>query len=172
MGISVAFSRDFHDFLSHQRDVAPSTMSARVTPGFTLYFTFHSPSLHNVRLLSYESFLSTDQKLPRSHNMLNSPQRTQEKTRQVHCSTTQNLDESPRRRLPAPRPVTLTPTSGNVERIRSNVRETERTTRENDLQASPRRWRPAVVQDENMQPGLSQYTQATQAQVRFLNSFC
>lgn len=60
----------------------------------------------------------------------------------------------------------------NVERIRSNVRETERTTRENDLQASSRRRRPAVVQDENLQPGLSRYTQATQAQVRFLNSIC
>jgi hypothetical protein len=40
------------------------------------------------------------------------------------------------------------------------------------LQASPRRRRPAVVQDENLQPGLSRYTQATQAQVRFLNSIC
>ena len=132
------------------------------TLGFTVYFTFHSLSLHHVRLRSYESFLSTDQKPPRSQNMLSTPQWTPE-------SATQNVDESPRHCLPVLRPVTPTPTSGHVERIRSNVRASRRTTRENDLQASPRRRRPAAVQDENCQPGLFQYTQTTQTRVRFLN---
>ena len=132
------------------------------TFGFTVYFTFHSPSLHHVRLRSYESFLSTDQKPPRSQNMLNTPQWTPE-------SATQNVDETPRHCLPVLQPITPTPTSGHVEWMRSNVRASRRTTRENNLQASPRcRW-PAAVQDENCQPGLFQYTQTTQMRVRFLN---
>ena len=139
------------------------------TLGFTVYFTFHSPSLHHVRLLSYESFLSTDQKPPRSQNMFNTPQWTPEKARQVHPSATQNVDESPRHCLPVPRPVTPTPTSGHVERIRSNVQASRRTTCENDLQASLHRRQPTAVQGENCQPGLFQYTQTTQTRVRFLN---
>ena len=57
----------------------------------------------------------------RSENILSTPQQIQERARQAHCLNTQNMDESPRRHLPASQPVTPTPTPGYVECIQSNA---------------------------------------------------
>ncbi|KAF8951885.1 hypothetical protein BDZ97DRAFT_2004621 [Flammula alnicola] len=84
-------------------------------------------------------------------DILNTPQRHQQRTRQALRELAQNVEESPRRRSAA-RPETPTPLAGHVERTRASSRSHSRMSRTTDLQNSPRRRRPTTTQDENAVP--------------------
>ncbi|KAF8970891.1 hypothetical protein BDZ97DRAFT_1751453 [Flammula alnicola] len=86
-------------------------------------------------------------------DILNTPQRHQQQTRQAFRELVQNVEESPRRRSAA-RPETPTPLPGYVERTRTSRRSQNRSSRTIDLQSSPRRRRPDshAQNDENAAP--------------------
>ena len=88
-----------------------------------------------------------------SENTLNSPQRHQQHTRQILCDhALSNADESPRCRPLIARPHTPTPLPGSVENARANNHSTNRSSRYEELQISPR-WQVANrEQDENLVP--------------------
>ena len=87
-----------------------------------------------------------------SQGLLNTPQRYQQVSRQALREVIQNAEDSPRRRLPAPRPETPTPLPGYVERRRANVRSDHCGSRNGDPQSSPRRRRPNDARGENTAP--------------------
>jgi hypothetical protein len=117
---------------------------------------YHYPySDHNYPLSICESFsfypLSENHTSRTRHDEnLNTAQRHQSWTREVFRQLNANTYESPlRRRTPVTRPETPTPQPGAVERARMNTRQSNRETRNDDLQDSPRRRHPRNTQDEN-----------------------
>ncbi|KAF8954415.1 hypothetical protein BDZ97DRAFT_1766213 [Flammula alnicola] len=88
----------------------------------------------------------------RSRDILTTPQRHQQQARQAFRELALNVEESPRRRPPAPRPETPTPQPRYIERARTAGRASNRRLRDTDLLGSPRRRHLNPHQDENLQP--------------------
>ncbi|KAF8973658.1 hypothetical protein BDZ97DRAFT_1751665 [Flammula alnicola] len=88
----------------------------------------------------------------KSRDILTTPQRHQQQARQAFRELALNVEESPRRRPPAPRPETPTPQPRYIERIRTAGRASNRMLRDTDLLGSLRRRHLNPQQDENLQP--------------------
>ena len=84
----------------------------------------------------------------RSDNVLNTPQRHQQRTRQALHDVVQNVDQSPWRCHPPSRPETPTPQPGYIKRTRANCRSDNQAARNSKLLSSLRRRLPHR-QDEN-----------------------